>query len=51
VYLVAILAIVASTWRGEPMKLIADAPPLAVSAACLGAVIICHPRRALLLRR
>jgi hypothetical protein len=51
VYLLAILAIVASTARGEPLKLIADAPPLAVSAACLGAVIICHPRRVQLLRR
>jgi hypothetical protein len=51
IYLLAILAIVASTARGEPLKLIADGPPLVVAAACIAAVILCHPRPALLLRR
>src|SRR4051794_12320237 len=34
IYLLAILALVVSTIRGEEMKLIADAPPLVVAAAC-----------------
>ena len=48
VYLLAVLGIVVSTFRGEPMKLIADGPPLVAAAACIGAVFFWHPRRALL---
>lgn len=51
VYLLAILAIGVSTARAEALKLIADGPPLAIAAACIGAVIVCHPRRSLLLGR
>jgi hypothetical protein len=47
----AMVAIVASTARGEQLKLIADGPPLVVAAACILAVVLCHPRRASLLRR
>jgi len=50
VYVLAVLAIVASTWRGEPMKWIADAPPLVAAAVCIGAVVITHPARGTLLR-
>jgi hypothetical protein len=50
VYLLAVLAIVASTWRGEPMKWIADAPPLVAAALSIGAVIVTHPERGSLLR-
>ncbi|MFN8632247.1 MAG: hypothetical protein U0893_00225 [Chloroflexota bacterium] len=50
VYLLAVLAIVASTWRGEPLKWIADAPPLVVAAACIGGVFYAHPDRGALLR-
>jgi hypothetical protein len=51
IYLLAVLAIVVSTVRGEELKLIADGPPLVVAAACIGAVVICHPRRSWLTRR
>jgi hypothetical protein len=51
IYILAIVAIVASTARGEQLKLIADGPPLVVAAACILAVVLCHPRRAMLLRR
>jgi hypothetical protein len=51
IYLLAIVAIVASTARGEQLKLIADGPPLVVAVACIAAVVLCHPRPALLLRR
>jgi len=49
-YLLAVLAIVLSTVRGEQLKMIADGPPLVAAALCIGAVVVCHPRRALLLR-
>jgi hypothetical protein len=49
VYLLAILAIVVSTFRGESMKWIADGPPLAVAAACIGSVVLLHPNRRALL--
>ena len=51
VYLMAVLAIVVSTWRGEPMKWIADAPPLVAAALCIGAVLFTHPDRGSLLKR
>jgi hypothetical protein len=51
VYLLAILAIVASTIRNEPLKMIADGPPLVVAAVCFGAVVLAHPRRSLLVGR
>lgn len=51
IYLLAVLAIVVSTIRGEELKLIADGPPLVVAVACIGAVIIWHPRRSWLARR
>jgi hypothetical protein len=50
IYLLAVLALVVSTFRGEPMKLIADGPPLVTAALCIGAVVLFHPRRSLLLR-
>jgi hypothetical protein len=50
IYLLAVLALVVSTFRGEPMKLIADGPPLVAAALCIGAVVLFHPRRSLLLR-
>jgi hypothetical protein len=51
IYLLGVLALVVSTVRGEEMKLIADGPPLVAAALCIGAVVLCHPNRALLLRR
>jgi len=51
VYLLAVLAIVVSTFRGESMKWIADGPPLAVAAACIGSMILLHPNRRALLGR
>jgi uncharacterized membrane protein len=50
VYLLALLAIVVSTYRGEPMKWIADAPPLVSAALSAGAVVAAHPERWSLLR-
>jgi hypothetical protein len=50
VYLLAVLAIVVSTWRGEPLKWIADAPPLVVAALCIGSVWYSHPDRGALFR-
>lgn len=50
IYLLAVLAIVVSTWRGEPLKWIADAPPLVVAAACIGSVFFSHPDRGALTR-
>jgi hypothetical protein len=49
VYLLGILAIVVSTFRGETPKLIADAPPLVAAAVTLGLVVWSHPRPASLL--
>jgi hypothetical protein len=51
VYLLAVLAIVASTFRGEALKWIADGPPLAAAALSIGAVVAAHPDRSALLRR
>ncbi|MCC7371367.1 MAG: hypothetical protein IT306_23315 [Chloroflexi bacterium] len=45
VYLLAVLAVIASTFRGEPLKWIADGPPLVVAALCIAAVIVTHPAR------
>jgi hypothetical protein len=50
IYLLALLAIVVSTYRGEPMKWIADAPPLISVALSAGAVLAAHPVRWSLLR-
>ena len=50
VYLLAVLAIVLSTFRGEPPKWIADAPPLVAVLLSLAAVLATHPRRWTLLR-
>ena len=50
VYGLGILAIVLSTFRGEPPKWISDAPPLALAALTLGLVFWAHPRRASLWR-
>jgi hypothetical protein len=49
-YLLALLAIVVSTYRGEPMKWIADAPPLVSVALSEGTVFAAHPERWTLLR-
>ena len=49
VYLLAVAAVVASTVRGESLKWIADGPPLAVAALCIGAVVALHPNRQALL--
>jgi hypothetical protein len=49
-YLLALLAIVVSTFRGEALKWIADGPPLAAAAISFGAVVAAHPRRSTLLR-
>jgi hypothetical protein len=43
VYLLAIVAIVASTFRGEPLKMIADGPPLIAAVLTFGAVLLAHP--------
>jgi hypothetical protein len=48
IYLLALLAIVVSTFRGEALKWIADGPPLAVAALCFGAVVATHPERSAL---
>jgi hypothetical protein len=52
IYLLGILAIVASTFRGNPpdLKLIADVPPLTAAAVTAGLVLWAHPRRAQLWR-
>lgn len=47
-YLLAILAVCVSTFRGEQLKWIADGPPLAVAAVCIAAVLLTHPDRATL---
>jgi hypothetical protein len=48
VYGLGVLAIVVSTFRGEPPKLIADAPPLFLAVVTLGLLVWVHPRRSLL---
>lgn len=50
VYLLAVLAICVSTFRGEALKWIADGPPLLVAAICVGAIVISHPDRSALFR-
>ena len=50
VYLLAVLAVCLSTFRGEPLKWIADGPPLAVAVACIASVLATHPDRMALLR-
>ncbi len=47
-YLLGLVAVALSTFRGEPLKLIADAPPILAVAVSAGAVIWAHPRRVLL---
>jgi hypothetical protein len=49
VYVLALLAIVVSTYRGEPLKWIADAPPLVVVGLTFAAVVMTHPERSSLL--
>ena len=50
IYLLAVLAVCISTFRGEQLKWIADGPPLAVAGACIAGVWYTHPNRAVLLR-
>ena len=50
VYLLGILGVVLSTFRAEPPKLIADAPPLIAAALAIGLVLWAHPQRALLFK-
>jgi hypothetical protein len=45
VYGLGVLAIVVSTFRGEPPKWISDAPPLTLAALSLGLVWWAHPQR------
>lgn len=49
-YLFSVLAVCLSTLRGEPLKWIADGPPLAVAAVRIAAVLVTHPDRPALLR-
>jgi hypothetical protein len=56
VYVLAILAILVSTIRGEPPKLISDAPPWLAAVLSIGLVVWAQPRpwsvlRALALKR
>ena len=50
VYLLAVLAIIASTVRGEALKWISDAPPIAAALIAIGLVAWAHPDRATLVR-
>jgi hypothetical protein len=50
VYLLGILAILVSTLRGEPPKIISDAPPWAAAILSVGLVLWAHPRPWSLLR-
>jgi hypothetical protein len=50
VYLLAVLAIIASTVRGEALKWISDAPPIAAALIAIGLVVWAHPDRAALVR-
>jgi hypothetical protein len=49
VYVLGILAILVSTIRGEPPKLISDAPPWVAAMLSIGLVVWAHPRPASLL--
>jgi hypothetical protein len=50
VYLLGVLGVVLSSFRGETPKLISDAPPLIAAALAIGLVVWAHPQRALLFR-
>jgi hypothetical protein len=50
VYLLGLLGIVVSTFRGEPPTLLTDGLPIAAAAITAGLVIWAHPRRARLWR-
>ena len=50
VYLLGLLAIAASTIRGEPPEWISDAPPLIAAGLAAGLVIWAHPDRRKLFR-
>ena len=50
VYLLAVLGICVSGIRGEPPKLISDAPPLIAAAISIGLVVWAHPNRRALTR-
>ena len=49
-YLLSVLAIVVSTFRGEQLKWISDAPPLVAAAIAIGLVVWLHPERSALWR-
>jgi hypothetical protein len=48
IYLLGVLAIVVSTFRGEALKWISDAPPLVAAAIAIGLVVWLHPDRSAL---
>lgn len=50
VYVLAVLGICVSGIRGEPPKLISDAPPLVAAAISIGLVVWTHPDRRALTR-
>jgi len=50
VYVLSVLAIVASTARGEALKWISDAPPIVAAAVAIGLVVWLHPDRSALTR-
>jgi hypothetical protein len=50
VYLLAVLAIVASTFRNEQLKWISDAPPIVAALIAIGLVVWFHPDRSALWR-
>jgi hypothetical protein len=50
VYLLAVLAVVVSTFRGEELKWIADAPPIVAALIAIGLVVWFHPDRSALWR-
>lgn len=50
VYLLGIAAILLSTIRGEPPKLISDAPPWVAALISVGLLVWAHPQPARLLR-
>jgi hypothetical protein len=50
VYLLSVLAILVSTIRGEPPKVISDAPPWVAAMLSVGLVVWAHPRPSSLLR-
>lgn len=50
VYLLGVLAILVSTIRGEPPKLISDAPPWIAAVLTVGVLMWAHPRPSRMLR-